>query len=431
MSVIKRMDTEYTEYAWNALYDVVDSSLFQSQDADLIYSALENKLQVISFGRFLQRYLYKRFEFSEPFDSVGLQEYQKLVVTLFRIHHTPPSFDAGKTSARISTLAKNWLSQQTVNRKVVLLLGFGLGMTLEEVNIFFRKALREQGINAKDPFEILCWFCFKNQYEYPRFQELWEKFLETPQDPFQKTRYDKEYTVNVLRSLSSIQSEASLLRYVSGMKTTDNRNHFSYTARKEFDALYDQARIVVADLYTQAEVGTSRIRISEYESAMLRNDHFSDEERLRRVRKKKEQIRVYSCEDITPADIEQVICAAIPKDSHGNLKTGKTSRLHAQFQGKRFSRQHITDILKEREEVTRFDLITLNFFLYSQSLESFTNKMKRYNAFISSTNEILIRCNMGALYAANPYECFVLMCILSDDPLGTYADVLEKSYQDE
>ena len=48
--------------------------------------------------------------------------------------------------------------------------------------------------------------------------------------------------------------------------------------------------------------------------------------------------------------------------------------------------------------------------------------------FLNTTNEILEKCGMGELYVSNPYECFVLVCILSDDPLGTYADVWEMSY---
>ena len=35
---------------------------------------------------------------------------------------------------------------------------------------------------------------------------------------------------------------------------------------------------------------------------------------------------------------------------------------------------------------------------------------------------------MGPLYVANPYECFVLMCMLSVSPLETYTEVIEKSY---
>ena len=49
--------------------------------------------------------------------------------------------------------------------------------------------------------------------------------------------------------------------------------------------------------------------------------------------------------------------------------------------------------------------------------------------FIHTTNRMLERCGMGPLYIANPYECFILMCLLSEDPLGTYSDVLEVSYR--
>ena len=57
------------------------------------------------------------------------------------------------------------------------------------------------------------------------------------------------------------------------------------------------------------------------------------------------------------------------------------------------------------------------------------NAKARYMSFIETTNRYLGQCLFGELYIANPYECFVLMCILSEDPLGIYADVLEMSYE--
>ena len=91
----------------------------------------------------------------------------------------------------------------------------------------------------------------------------------------------------------------------------------------------------------------------------------------------------------------------------------------------------MTDILNGESAVERFDLITLNFFLYSQKTEEYNNTKNLYSNFVDSTNSILGDCNMGELYVANPYECFILMCILSDDPLGTYADVWEMAYSQE
>ena len=42
---------------------------------------------------------------------------------------------------------------------------------------------------------------------------------------------------------------------------------------------------------------------------------------------------------------------------------------------------------------------------------------------------MLAECSMGELYIQNPYECFLLICMLAEDPLGTYADVVERSYE--
>ena len=103
------------------------------------------------------------------------------------------------------------------------------------------------------------------------------------------------------------------------------------------------------------------------------------------------------------------------------------STLATQFHNKRMSRQHLRDILIGKTDVDRFDLITLNFYIHAMSDEA--NNKRRYISFVESTNDILKKCYMGELYVANPYECFLLMCILSDCPMGTYSDVLELSYQ--
>ena len=113
----------------------------------------------------------------------------------------------------------------------------------------------------------------------------------------------------------------------------------------------------------------------------------------------------------------------------GNLLPAKAPQLNEQFSGKRFSRQHISEVLAGRAGVDRFDLITLNFFIYAGEPDAHSHIRRRYSSFIESTNALLEQCGMGPLYIANPYEAFVLMCLLAEDPLGTYADVLELSYQ--
>jgi len=358
-----------------------------------------------------------------------LKVYQQIIKASFAENNTPRSFDP--TTAKLGALSKNWLTQQTVKRKVVFLLGFGLAMSMEDVNTFLTKALREQGINAKDPFEVICWYCYKNGYGYLKFEKLWEIFNETEADSLDMGLIYSEATVGARNEMNTIHSDAALMTFLSKLKTSDNHIKLSVTARRYFDSLYDEARDLIADLYNEAEDERQSQIVLEYQQKLSGNDRLFDYEKQQMLEKKREDRKKYQRDDISESDMEHVICAAIPVDRHGNLTPGKASKLNEQFAGKRFSRQHIHDILVNKAEISRFDLITLNFFVYSQKSDCFSNIKKRYESFIKSTNRILEECFLGPLYVANPYECFVLMCILSEDPLGTYADVWELSYHEE
>ena len=397
MVEIRSMD--FTNKAWDVLYDAVDNNYFLDRDADLIYSALNKRMKYIPFGEYLKRYIYRQAGLEEPFEEVPLKEYQQIIKWAFSDNNTPESFEP--TTSRLNALSKKWLTQQTVRRKVVFLLGFGLGMSVEDVNEFLTKGLREQEINAKNPFEVICWYCYKNGYGYPTFERLWQAYNETPPNSSDAKPLYSDLTIGARNTMNAINSDEALIMFVSKLKTDNNCPRHSVTARKCFDELYTRAREIVADIYNNDEAEKQR----------------------------KGQQKVYTIDDITESDLEHIISSAIPIDRHGNLTPGKASKLNAQFAGKRFNRQHISEVLAGNAEVTRFDLITLNFFIYSQTLDEYPNVKARYSSFVESTNKILKRCFLGELYISNPYECFVLMCILSEHPLGTYADVWEMSYE--
>lgn len=380
-------ETDFTQYMWENLYDVVDCSSFSDQDAELIYKSLESRLRFISFGDYLKRYIYRQAGLSEAFNEVALSEYQEIIMDSFSDTGTPASFES--KTLKISAAAKKWLTQQTVKRKVVFLLGFGLCMSVKDVNDFLTKALREQQINVKDPFEVICWYCFKHGYGYPKFKKLWEIYQETPAGSVNLELMYGDLTIGARNTLYNINSDIALMSFLSDLKTLDNVSKQSATCKMYFDQLLTRSKEVALAFY-------------------------DDDTK--------------TAEEISEADLEHIISATIPKDKHGNLTPSKKSKLHDQFDGKRFSRQHINEVMAGKSEVTRFDLITLNFFIYSQTLDAYTSINKRYASFVESTNLMLEKCGLGQLYITNPYECFVLMCILSEDPLCTYADVWEMSY---
>ena len=85
-------------------------------------------------------------------------------------------------------------------------------------------------------------------------------------------------------------------------------------------------------------------------------------------------------------------------------------------------------LLRKERFVNRFDLITLMFFLYSEK-EGLPDR--RRDAFIRETNQMLTDCRMKELYFTNPYEAFIVLCLMTDDPLTTYGDVWEMSYKNK
>lgn len=385
-------ELSFTEAAWDSLYDTVDNSEYPDRDAELIYNSLETCLKRISFGDYLKRFIYRKAELDIPFPDVPLADYQAIIKGSFSDTETPPSFEY--TTAKLSALSKNWLTQKTVKRRVVFLLGFGLAMDVDDVNLFLTKALQEPGINAKNPFEVVCWYCYKNGYNFLKFEQLWELYsMNADGNTKSQTSYS-DYTIGLRSSLGQIHDDCALMTYLSKLMTTDNESCMSVTSRECFMNLYNKSRDIIATIYNNS--GDSHKEITR--------------------------------EDVTVSDFENIICAAVPVDRHGNLTPAKMSSLNDLFDGRRFSRQHIGDILSGQTEINRFDLITLNFFIFSQTLDEYKNVRERYTAFTESTNTLLSRCFMGKIYVQNPYECFLLMCILSEDPLGTYADVWELSY---
>lgn len=419
-------DYDFTDDAWESLYNAVDDVHFLDQDAHIIYNSLRKKLRFISFGDYLKRYIYLKAELSSAYSDVSIRDYQIIIRDAFKENHTPPSFTP--TTAKLSALSKNWLTQQTVKRPVVFLLGFGLNMSLDDVNLFLTKALREREINPKDPFEVICWYCFKNRYGYAKFEKLWSIYLSTPADSINMALLYSEYTIGARNVMQTIHDDATLIAHISKLKDSGNRSKISATSKASFTELYDKARDLVAKQYNAYEEECNRAALDGYISKLERNSFLADYEKWERIRQFKTRAKHFEREDITESDLEHIICAAIPTDRNGNLTPSKKSKLNEQFSGKRFSRQRISEILSGQADVSRFDLITLNFFIYSQSLDDFPDSKVRYSKFYSSTNDILKKCGLGELYIQNPYECFVLMCILSNDPLGTYADVWELSF---
>lgn len=417
---------DFTLRSEENFYEAADLESFRDQDADIIYDHLVKQMRLIPFGDYLRRYIYMQAGFDGVFEQIDLREFQNIIIESFRDSGTPPSFT--KTTAKLSTLTKNWLTQTSVNRSVIFLLGFGLGMSVADVSTFLVNVQRERDFDFKDPFEIICWFCLKNRFNFQTFNELWEEYEALP--PVDDDEVYADRTMGIRDNFFNVKDKETLMTMLQRLKFSKAHRRISVTAKKYFDELYLAARQSVAAQFNLDEEERTKAKVTEYIDRTDNSERLSREEKLTAIAKIRSEQKVWSADEITEGDVEKFICCGVPMDSNGNLKKFSASTLAKHFSSKRLSRQHLRDINQGKADIDRFDLITLNFFVISQN-DSITNNQKRFSAFLDSTNKMLNNCAMGELYIANPYECFLLLCTLSDYPLGAYADVLEKSFEDE
>ena len=167
-------DLNYTEHARKSFERVVRDPYFRDEDPEIILEALTGEIRAVSFGEYLLRYMVRKYGFEEADPEETVRLTADRICAEFGVRGVPASFTP--TTAKLRNLAKNWLTQRMVRRSAVLLLGFGLGMTDSDVNAFLAKALKEPMLNPKDPFEVLCWYCYRYGLPYARFEALWEKW---------------------------------------------------------------------------------------------------------------------------------------------------------------------------------------------------------------------------------------------------------------
>ena len=383
-------DFDYTRRAAVRMNEVIESEDFAEMDAEMIFSYLSKQMSIVLFPDFLKRYIYEKVGIDAPFSEVPDSYYLDIISSSFEYNDAPYSFTP-TTTKRMATF-KSWLSNAAVKRGVIFVLGFGLKMKTEEVSEFLMKVLQEEDFNFTDPEETVYWYCYSNALPYAEAAALLREYEEMQAGAWS----EKKWAAMSASPEIYLMTRENLTAYLSILKAKGIADERRETAFQAFMELYEQGRRVIADLYNQDSLIDSG----------------------------KEE---YRSEDITPADFEKILCSGIPVNKSGNLQKMSASVFHSLFKLKRMSRQRVTGILNRQHPVERFDLITLLFLIYAQTVER-DWPAERYLQYIDAINEILEKCGMHGIYPVNPYEAFVLMCIVADDPLDVYAEIWEKSF---
>ena len=372
----------YTPKAWRQIHETQECDAFWSMEADMIYQTLTARFRTVPFREYLKRYLYEKTGMYRPFGSVPMEEYAYIITEAFRESGTPCSFEPGTT--KMNQAVRNWLTRDRVSRETVLLMGFGLYMTAEDVNAFLTKALHGPVLDPDDPAEAICHYCYAHGYRFQKFSQLHALYRAMgPQ--VDRDRVEANQPLNRAQSRVVIEEDVRLLEKLLDARSRYGGSTPARLARTEaFQKLYDQAR----NLLTSSEEG----------------------------------------DFVRPRSLERVLSAAIPVSAHGNLVPVVRAAYNAEFAQKRFSRQRIHRIQAGEQDPGRYDLLTLRFFLSSERQGMQEDRKAALKSFADEADAMLTGLGFGALYPADPFDAFLILCMLTADPLGTYSDVMEKAY---
>ena len=98
---------------------------------------------------------------------------------------------------------------------------------------------------------------------------------------------------------------------------------------------------------------------------------------------------------------------------------------------RRLDRQHTGQLIHHKITPSRSDILTLLFLIYAapdDTGDSRADSRKRVCAFIDEANDVLKSLHMWEIYPVNPYESFLLLCLMTEDPVCAFNDVWEMSY---
>lgn len=417
---------DFTRKAEELIREIEEETYDLNADSvESIYSALIKKIKKLNFGDYLKRYIYDKANMTGNYLDIPLETFQSVIIESFKDNATDYSFYP--TMAKREQLTRSWLERVIVDRDVVLLLGFGLKMEIGEINDFLSKALNEPMIDPKDTFEATCLYCYRMGYRFPHFKKLWNRYdpniLSVHINP-----HNLDSTVKFKERLDTIRDDEALLRYLYSLPVTNGSKRQSVTARKHFDRLYNQVKIGIARRKTETEEAEARILAERKADELSRSDQSYDYQKSEVINRIRSGAHVYTGDEISGSELESELFPLVPKNEKGNMYPMKESTLNDLFSGKRLNRQHISGILSGKDPITRYDLITLNFFEHDLSLAGEANTSLHYESFINSTNSILSECNMFNLYAANPYDCFILLCMKTECPIETFEEIWGMSY---
>lgn len=388
----------------NSAYDDILEFYDEAENIDLfadvsvIMKRLQNNLRIRPFSEYLKYCIYNHSELrtSAPdFSSVPNRKYFALIQKEFAAHgmENTASLDPYNPHELDRRFLYRVFGKENISRDIVFLFAFGLGMNLKITELFLTRVIRQTGFNFKDYREAIYYWCIRNNLGYKGliyFLDIYEKL-----EPKESRFTEKSYTVDIEELFEAADCEADFIELLADIKKADLVPGLS--RREIFISL-----------------------INEYRRQILRSDG-----------------QIYYREDDTGLSEEDISLYNIEKYTYYPETRGKNWNMFPNSQnilkGKKWfldtklTRQSMSMALNGKRSITRNDIITLTFLNEDLWGGSHTDVRSLLNDYVSIANDYLLAARFTPFCFDSPYESFIAMCLISENPQDTYRRIWSES----
>lgn len=361
-----------------------------------------------TFGDYIKRELARTPDGGfENSDSISDEMLGKTVNKLFKEHNMFVFIKnkAGKTEKKIrgsmnpesSTVLKPANLKKPawqIKRPMLFLYAFGLGFDAEQTSRLLRDALHTNDFFWKDPEEVIYYWCLKNGYGYDKALEYLALVNEhagerEKMNPEDESSFDiKQLSAPFREQAAGLASEEEFREYL--LTLAPLKKQVSATTIKIF-------KMNFKDL---CEIVTPGLEDTEYEI----NTGFNTTALFRNLYK-----------DVTPL-------SELPEELDRFARNIRFPSLWSESG----IQKRITGVIP----ITREDMILCIFLTHAKGCEAEPEASPsiQYDEFMDQVTEDLIACRMGTkeFYPFTPFEKFLVLCLIHEEPFTTFVSFWEK-----
>ena len=397
---------------------------------------LEKSYAKYLFGDYLKRMVYELYIFPEDdgrkITEIPEDEYIKDIQQIFKENGMKGvgTLQFGGSTRLTPSNLKRWMGMPCyqVSRELVFLFGFGFNMFAEQVEELLTKVIGQAGFDFRSAQETIYYWCLKQNRGYSGLREWQEKYMEIQEEAEEqkesgiyeekeecaggaRTRYYKEKAVR-------ITDEDGFKEYLRELERIrrDTRNRI--TARETLNIVVN---ILWYELSKERRGETKWLELL-IEQKEAEGDAQNRTKRTQRdIRTMQKYWREVSLEPLIQSIWQEEDPVAI----------SEKSRKLASLLPDMWKKRSLQDKLNGESRVRKEDILTGVFLTYAHQLEKQMpymsgeekDYMVRVETYVEDVNTYLEQCGMGEFYIVQPYEIFLVLCLLYDKPYSFFLSV--------